>query len=188
MVIKKDLPKLLQIAKNIKIEVEYKGQKTPCRSCGSMEHFSGRCPAPVCYICRLPGHKGPECARAKTCHKCGMKGHLQRSCRPKPINDAVISNVHNTREVPKKDTEEKVGNKQKDNEPVQGITNKPTQSVPEDGEVVSDESDESSEEEMQLEENVKSKKRPLDDSSTLSAPNNQSTPNKKGKKKKKKKK
>ena len=86
-----NIPKVLKVASNVTIGVEYMGQREDCKNCGSIGHFTSRCPKPrPCYICKKSDHKAVDCPQAKTCYKCGLKGHLIRSCRQGVVRaDAV---------------------------------------------------------------------------------------------------
>ncbi len=77
-----NIPKTFQVASNVVIGVGYDGQREECRNCGSLGHFTSRCPKPrPCYICKSLDHKAIECPHAKACFKCGLKGHLIKSCK-----------------------------------------------------------------------------------------------------------
>ncbi|KAJ7186048.1 hypothetical protein C8R46DRAFT_1208134 [Mycena filopes] len=58
--------------------------------CGSTEHLASACraspasqTAPICYLCRIPGHRSSDCPTA-VCYICRQPGHRQKDCPDGP--------------------------------------------------------------------------------------------------------
>jgi len=85
-----NIPKALKIASNFTINVEYSGQRDECKNCGSLAHFTSKCPRPrPCYICKKGDHKAINCPNAKECFRCRQKGHLIKNCRQTVTEGAI---------------------------------------------------------------------------------------------------
>ncbi|VDB89981.1 unnamed protein product [Peniophora sp. CBMAI 1063] len=68
-----------------------------CKRCGAEgEHSTGECTLKICMTCGVRGeHTTFGCPISKTCHTCGMKGHLRQNCPNRSKSRQMMDNSYN---------------------------------------------------------------------------------------------
>ncbi|KZV75371.1 hypothetical protein PENSPDRAFT_647167 [Peniophora sp. CONT] len=72
-------------------------RRVVCKRCGAEgEHTTGECTLKICMTCGVRGeHTTFGCPISKTCHTCGMKGHLRQNCPNRNKSRQMMDNSYN---------------------------------------------------------------------------------------------